>query len=350
MLKYFLSKIYLKNFQKSFLFLYKIGIVPPPRFVVWDSTRRCNLNCEHCGAKKEKYSSELTTQQIKKLIKNLANHKVEYFVVTGGEPLLRDDLFEVFSFAKKQGLKTGIATNGFLINKKNSKIIAKLFDSVQISLDGPKEAHNRIRKNKKSFQKAVNAISLLRKNNCKQITVSSVVTPFNLKNLEELLEINKNLNIDIWKIVTVMPIGNVLENDFLYLSKDEFLKFLNFVKKNKKEIKIEVGENLGYLGRHEKELREKPFFCPAGFLACCVGVNGNIRGCPEQPDIPYFIEGNILEKDFFEIWGNGFKKYRNKVILQNENCRKCKFKNDCNGGCWVMKLENINCSVKRYCL
>lgn len=350
MSNYLLSKIKLIGFQKSFLLSYEIGVVPPPKFVIWDCTRRCNLNCEHCGAKKEKYSVELTTQQIKDLVKKLSDYKVKYFVVTGGEPLLRQDLFEIFSFAKENGLKTGVATNGFFVSENNSKTIAKIFDSVQISLDGPQEIHNKIRGNKEAFQKVINAISLLQKNNCKQITISSVITPSNIKQLEKLGEIVKKLGVNIWKIVSVMPIGKVEQNDSLYLNQQEFLKLLDFIKDNKRKLKIEIGENLGYLGKYDKEVRNEPFFCPVGFLACCIGVNGNVRGCPEQPDIPYFIEGNILEKDFSEIWESGFKKYRDKKFLQDEICKKCKFKSDCNGGCWVMKLKNINCSVRRYCL
>ena len=350
MSSYFFSKIKLIGFQKSFSLSYEVGVVPPPKFVIWDCTRRCNLNCEHCGAKKEKYSTELPTQQVKNLVQRLADYKVKYFVVTGGEPLLRQDLFEIFSFAKENGLKTGLATNGFFVNENNSKIIAKIFDSIQVSLDGPQEVHNKIRVNKEAFQKVINAINLLRKTKCKQITVSSVITPSNIKDLEKLGEIVKKLGVDIWKIVSVMPIGRVEQNDNLYLSQQEFLKLLNFIKENKNKLKIEFGENLGYLGNYDKEVRNEPFFCPVGFLACCVGVNGDVRGCPEQPDVQYFKEGNILDKDFSEIWKSGFKKYRDKEFLQDETCSKCKFKNDCNGGCWVMKLKNINCSVRRYCL
>jgi len=350
MSNYFLSKIRLSGFQKSFLLSSEIGVVPPPKFVIWDCTRRCNLNCEHCGAKKEKYPEELTAHQLKDLIRKLADYKVQYFVVTGGEPLLRQDLFEIFSFAKENGLKTGLATNGFFVNESNSKNIANIFDSVQISLDGPQKIHNTIRGNKEAFQKVINAINLLRRNNCKQITISSVITPSNIKDLEELARIIQKLDVNIWKVVSVMPIGKVEQNDNLFLNQQEFLKLLNFVKKNKKKLRIEFGENLGYLGKYDKEVRSEPFFCPVGFLACCIGVNGNVRGCPEQPDISEFREGNILERDFSEIWEKGFKKYRDKAFLQDETCRKCKFKSECNGGCWVMKLKNINCSVRRYCL
>lgn len=350
MSNYLLSKIKLAGFQKSFLLSYEMGAIPPPKFVIWDCTRRCNLNCEHCGAKKETYPLELTTRQIKDFVEILSDYKVEYFVVTGGEPLLRPDLFEIFSFAKKSGLKTGLATNGFFVDNDNCNIIAKIFDSIQFSLDGSQETHNKIRGNKEAFQKVINAINLLRKSNCQQITISSVITPSNIEDLEILGEIIKKMDVAVWKIVSVMPIGKVEQNNNLYLNQQEFLKVLNFIKENKKKLKIEFGENLGYLGKYDKEVRNDPFFCPVGFLACCVGVAGNVRGCPEQPDIPYFREGNILENNFSEMWKGGFKKYRDKEFLQDKSCKNCKYKNYCNGGCWVMKIKDINCSVRRYCL
>ena len=216
MSKYFLSKIRLDGFQKSFLLSYEMGVVSPPKFVIWDCTRRCNLNCEHCGAKKEKYPTELTTQQVKELVKKLSDYKAEYFVATGGEPLLRQGLLEIFSFAKELGLKTGLATNGFFVDEGNSRIISNIFDSIQFSLDGSQEVHNKIRGNKEAFQKVINAINLLHKNNCKQITISSVITPSNTKVLENLGEIVKKLDVDVWKIVSVMPIGKVKQNENLY--------------------------------------------------------------------------------------------------------------------------------------
>jgi len=254
------------------------------------------------------------------------------------------------STAKSKGLKTGLATNGTLISTDNAKLISEIFRSVQISIDGPKIIHNKIRGKDNAYQMAVNAIKLLKENDCRQVIISSVVTPKNSNYLNEILKIAKQLQVDSWKITSVMPIGKVNDNSNLYLNEDEFKALLRFVKKNKKEIEIELGENLGFLGRFEKEVRNDSFFCPVGFLACCLGVNGNIRGCPEQPDIDYFIEGNIIDQDFKTIWEKGFKKYRNREFLLDDDCAKCQYKNLCRGGCWVMKTKKIHCSVNRYCL
>jgi radical SAM protein with 4Fe4S-binding SPASM domain len=167
--------------------------------------------------------------------------------------------------------------------------------------------------------------------------------------LEQLAEIVKDLNVSLWKIIAVMPIGKA-DNQQLWLSKDQFQNLMEFCKKNKDKYRILLAESMGHLGKYEKKARTLPFFCPVGFLAMCIGVDGNVRGCPEQPDTDFFREGNILKEDILSIWQNGFKKYRGHLLVKNNDCQKCCYKKDCQGGCWVMKTKDINCAVNRYCL
>lgn len=333
--------------------LRKRGVVMPPRFVAWDCTRRCNLNCEHCGAKKEIYPKELSTDEMKKLIDEIAAYGVRYFGVTGGEPLLRLDLLAIFEYAKQKGLSTTLATNGFLINEWNANTIARVFDSVQISLDGPKDIHNKIRGNDEAYERATSAIKRLRENGDSQLTVSSVIMPRNFSHFDELAQVVGNLPVNIWKIILVMPIGRAEENVDLNLSREQFLSLVELIKKYRKkwrgEIKIDVGENAAYLGEYDSQARMQPFFCPVGFSTCCIGADGNVRGCPEQPDTEYFREGNILQKSFKEIWESGFKKYRDNEYLKDATCASCRYHKKCRGGCWVNKVKGKICAAKEYC-
>lgn len=349
-MSYLLEKAKLWGFLKSFDIDYKNGIIPAPKYVGWDCTRRCNLNCEHCGAKKETYQKELSIEQVKTIIDRLVEIGSQYFETTGGEPLLRKDILDIFQYAKNKGLKTGLATNGFLVNELNAPVIAKYFDLIQISLDGPEEIHNKIRGNDQAFRKVIEAVGLLQKNKAKQISFSSVITPHNYPYLEKLAGIVKSLNVSGWKVIAVMPIGKAEENEKLLLSKEQFCGLLDFCQENKDKYKILLAENMGHLGKYEKTARTLPFFCPVGFLALCIGVSGNVRGCPEEPDTKEFYEGNVLEKDILEIWQNGFKKYRQHLLAENKDCKICKYKKDCQGGCWVMGKKNLNCAVNRYWL
>lgn len=344
------------TFEKSFADLYrniikiqsKLGLKPlPPRYIIWDCTRRCNLNCEHCGAADKNYNRELDTQKVKQTLNNLyASVKGKgMFAVTGGEPLLRKDLLEILKYAKDKNFNTGIATNGYLVNKSLAKKISDIgVDSIMVSIDGPKEIHNKIRRNEKSFERAINALKKFKDSGIQQLTVSTTVTTTNLKSLNSLKDTIRKINPTYWRINLLMPIGRASEDKKLFLKPSQINNFLQFVYKNKKEFNILVGENLPYLGPWEKKIRDKPYTCFVGITTLCIGVNGNIRGCPEQPDLPKFIEGNIKEKSIMEIWNEGFIKYRQHEILRKDiKCKACSLRHRCWGGCWVMREGGSQC-------
>jgi radical SAM protein with 4Fe4S-binding SPASM domain len=338
----FRNKIFFSDFNSTFL---KLNKVYPPYYVLWDCTRACNLNCKHCGAAKEKYKNELTTQQIKLLVDQLAELKVRFFAATGGEPLLRDDIFEVFLYASKMGIKTGIATNGFFIDKKTAeKIKSSGIVSVQVSLDGLEKTHNSIRGNQKSFQNAVNAIRFLKELKISIVSVATTITPLNIKELDGLKKIISDIGVSVWRISTIMPIGRASSKE-LMLSPLQLRFLLEWIIENKSRgLKISIGENLPFLGKYEKRVRSAPLICPVGFTACCIGTDGHVRGCPEQPDIEKYREGSILEKPFLEIWKYGFRRYRDREILnQDKKCKACKNAKDCFGGCWVMREGGTHC-------
>jgi radical SAM protein with 4Fe4S-binding SPASM domain len=105
-----------------------------------------------------------------------------------------------------------------------------------------------------------------------------------------------------------------------------------------------VCENLTFLGEYERKIRNQPLVCPVGFTACCIGVSGYVRGCPEQPDTSEFREGSLFEKSFEQIWKTGFERYRDRSLLKDDaRCAKCKNRDDCFGGCWVMRQGGVQC-------
>jgi len=319
--------------------------VPPPSYVLWDCTRRCNLNCVHFGASKEIYPAELTTAQIKGIVDEIAALKIGMFAVTGGEPLLRKDLLDVLAHARQRGMKTGIATNGFLLDRPMAKRIAQArVHSVQVSLDGMEPTHNEIRKNDRSFTTAVQAIELLGKIRVPVLTVATTVTERNLPELDSLRELLLRLGVKLWKLTAVMPIGRARVAE-MSVQRENLLSLFEFVRKNNgRGIRIHLGENLTYLGGWEKKLRSGPVICPVGYSACCIGVDGNVRGCPEQPDTADNREGSLLERSFADIWQHGFGRYRRREMLATDpNCSACEWKSDCFGGCWVMRTRNRHC-------
>jgi radical SAM protein with 4Fe4S-binding SPASM domain len=325
---------------------YRAGkAVPSPSVVFWDCTRRCNLHCLHCGAVKEHYAHELTTEQVKGILNQLADEKVGMIAATGGEPLLREDLPEVLSYAHERGLKTGIATNGFLLDPAAAEWINNLqVFSVQISLDGSEETHNLIRGHDESFARAVHALELLQKLRIPIVSVATTVTTSNLHEIDALKQVLLRMGIRLWRLAALMPIGRAQTSN-AFLDGEQLAWLLRYVKENRsRRLRIFFAENLTFLGDWERRIRRKPLICPIGFTACCIGVDGNVRGCPEQPDTDENREGSPLEVPFREIWQKGFRRYRERDILRTDaKCASCASKHDCFGGCWVMRTEGQHC-------
>ncbi|MFC1972395.1 radical SAM protein, partial [Chloroflexota bacterium] len=219
---YSLSKLKQNFLLKSFDVLYRHNKINPPSFVVWDSTKKCNLNCIHCGSG-EVSQKELDTEEAEAFIDQLSLFGVKHFQITGGEPLLREDFTEIVNYASRKGLNISFASNGYYIDKEKVKSLCKLNVSViQISIDGTKETHNIIRGNPESFDRAINALKLLKDYSNSKIGVSTVVMPQNIETLVRLRDKLISLNVDFWNIGTVMPAGKAENNPSLILSKEQF--------------------------------------------------------------------------------------------------------------------------------
>ncbi|MFQ5925104.1 MAG: radical SAM protein, partial [Dehalococcoidia bacterium] len=134
--------------------------VPPP-IVVWNCTRQCNLRCLHCYANANSLSSpgEMDTEEGKAFICDLAAFGVPVLLFSGGEPLLREDIFELAGFAKEQGMRPALSTNGTLITQSVAERIHRVsFSEVGISLDGIGVTNDHFRGKKGAFQAALQGI------------------------------------------------------------------------------------------------------------------------------------------------------------------------------------------------
>jgi len=159
--------------------------------VVWNSTRRCNLRCIHCYSNSENkiYPNELTTAQAKALIADLADYKVPVLLFSGGEPLLRHDLFELAKLASDSGIRVVLSTNGTLITQAVAEQLKTAgFSYVGVSLDGMEETNNKFRGAPNAFQAAINGIR-----NCIKAGVKPglrfTVTKHNYPDLTEIFEL-----------------------------------------------------------------------------------------------------------------------------------------------------------------
>ena len=138
---------------------------PPGPVVIWNLVRRCNLTCKHCYSisADTHFKGELSTQEVFTVMDDLKVFRVPVLILSGGEPLLRPDIFDVARRAKALGFYVGLSSNGTLVDERNVKEIADVgFDYVGISLDGLKDTHDRFRRKEGAFEAALNGIRLCR--------------------------------------------------------------------------------------------------------------------------------------------------------------------------------------------
>ena len=158
--------------------------------VIWNLVRRCNLACVHCYSISADidFPGELDTAEVMRVMDDLASFRVPALILSGGEPLLRPDIFEIGARAKALGFHTALSTNGTLIDAPLAGRIAQTgFDYVGISLDGLEATHDRFRKRAGAFARSLGALRLLRDQGVK-VGVRFTLTEDNAGDFEPLLD------------------------------------------------------------------------------------------------------------------------------------------------------------------
>lgn len=325
-------------------------------YIFWECTLRCNLNCIHCGSDCTKDSAvpdmpkEDFLKALDEITPDITPNKT-MIVLTGGEPVLRKDIAEVGQELYKRGFPWGVVSNGMAMK---APMIKKLLDSgiraITISLDGLENSHNWLRGNKKSFRNAIEAINILSKTEGLR---NDVVTCANQKNINELPELYRlllKLGLKEWRIFTIFPIGRAKEHDALQLKPAAFKGLFDFIEKVRNEGKIKLNYGCeGFLGDYEGRVRDNFFFCRAGVNVASVLVDGSISACPSLRD--NFIQGNIYNDNFREVWQNKYTMYRDRSWTKTGVCAACEFFGYCEGNGLHLRDEKngelLFCHLKR---
>ncbi len=168
----------------------KPGSTRPP-VVIWNLLRRCNLTCRHCYATSadSEFRDELDTAEALKVIDDLHAAGVRVLILSGGEPLLREDIFELSDYARDKGFYVALSSNGTLIDERNiERIAAARYDYVGISIDGLEEVHDHWRRLEGSFAASMHAIDLCRARDIR-VGLRTTLTQHNHPQLPALLEL-----------------------------------------------------------------------------------------------------------------------------------------------------------------
>jgi heme d1 biosynthesis radical SAM protein NirJ len=171
---------------------------PPGPVVIWNLIRRCNLTCKHCysiSADKD-FPGELSTAEIYTVMDDLKQFRVPVLILSGGEPLLRPDIYDIAKRAKDMGFYVGLSSNGTLIDSSNIKAIADVgFDYVGISLDGLGETHDRFRRKEGAFDASLAGIRLCREHGIK-VGLRFTLTQDNAHDLPGLLQLMEDEKVE----------------------------------------------------------------------------------------------------------------------------------------------------------
>lgn len=171
---------------------------PPGPVVIWNLVRRCNLNCKHCYSLSADvdFPGELSTQEIFSVMDDLKAFRVPVLILSGGEPLLRPDIFDISRRAKEMGFYVGLSTNGTLIDEEKSRLIADVgYDYIGVSLDGIGAVHDEFRRQKGAYDAALNGLRLCHEKGVK-VGLRFTVTENNVQSLPDLLDLVEREDID----------------------------------------------------------------------------------------------------------------------------------------------------------
>lgn len=310
-------------------------------YLFWECTLNCNFRCKHCGsnAGERVYKDELSTKEIKKAFKEIAEDydaKKIMIAITGGEPLIRKDIFEVMGYANGLGFSWGMVTNGYLLDEgRADKMKESGISSVVVSIDGLGATHNDLRQKKGAYGKAIEAVKILAKKDfLKSLQITTTLNRQNFSELEKMYETFVPLGITSWRVMNIDPIGRAEKNKELLLTDEQLKALLFFVKKKRKESKIDITYDCsGFLGLDlENEVRNHFFICNTGINTGSILHNGDIFVCPNVPRHKQLIQGNVRKSRFSEVWDNKFQTFRDKNRTKCEKCAQCEWWSECLGG------------------
>ncbi|NPA27645.1 MAG: radical SAM protein [Epsilonproteobacteria bacterium] len=321
---------------------------------IWNFTNRCNLNCLHCYSKASLDAvDKLSTSKIFETIKKLKEANVKFIIFSGGEPLVRKDIFDIAAFAKENGIITYLSTNGLYVKKSNAQKILEHFNYIGISIDGVEETHDYFRGLKGSFRESLKAIELLNSYQKTKVGLRFTITKDTLKDLEAIFELAQTHNIPKIYISHLVYSGRGLDNLKMDITKEQRVKAVEFIinkafeyYETKRDIEIVTGNMemdailfLKIFSKkypHLKEEMKKRLIKWGGNSAGRNLLNINSEG-DVKPD-PFFPikVGNILKEDFLDIWINKpsevLKRLRVHPRELEGDCKECRYLEICNGG------------------
>lgn len=340
---------------------------PPLRLMFWETTKACNLRCQHCRAVPQATlgPADLTTDEALGVMNQIAEVAKPVLILSGGEPLYRPDIFALGAYGKQKGFRMALATNGTLIDRRVAANIASAgFSRVAVSLDGAIAAtHDRFRGLPGSHERALRGLQHLRDEGV-SIQINSTIAKHNVAELPDLLELALSIGADALHLFMLVPVGcglDIAEREML--PADEYERVLNWFYDQSKACPIDLKATCAphyFRIRAQRIVEERrrgdrstPFIahgtrlkaapdpgggrplstmtrgCLAGTSVCFLSNLGEVYPCGYLP----VSAGSVRRQRFSEIWSASpvFRRLRDPEALAGK-CGICRYQAIC-GGC-----------------
>lgn len=325
------------------------GNSPQLRLLFWETTTSCNLKCIHCRASAVDYRDprELTLPQSRALLDQLTECGNPVVVLSGGEPLVRPDIFDIASYGTSKGLRMVLATNGTTVDAEISRRLAESgIQRVSVSIDGAdSNSHDAFRGVPGAFEGAMNGISALKDAGI-PVQINTSVTRQNLDQLPGVLQLAQYVGAVALHLFLLVPTGcgkEIAESEMI--TPEQYEEVLNWLYDRTKDSLINLKATCA--PHYYRILRQRAAAdgikitpqtygmdaitkgCLAGSAVCFVSYKGDVYPCGYFP----VSAGNVLETPFKQIWEKSelFESLRDESLLEGK-CGCCEFVRVC-GGC-----------------
>ncbi|KLU66861.1 antilisterial bacteriocin subtilosin biosynthesis protein AlbA [Desulfosporosinus acididurans] len=323
--------------------------------VVWNTTRTCNLKCAHCYMESDaqKYTGELTTEEGKHFIDDLADFKCPVILFSGGEPLIRPDFFELAEYAISKGLRATLSTNGTLITPEVAKRLKKIGVSyVGISLDGLQDVNDKFRGKEGAFKAAMEGIQ-----NCvavgQRVGLRFTINHHNLQELDSIFDFIEAENIDrvcFYHLVYSGRGSKMISDDVTPEESRRAMETIirrtrDFEERGLKKEILTVDNHCDGVYMYVQALKDDPE--KAERIKGLIGLNGGNRSGIAfgevdpmgyvHPDqfTQHITFGNVRERKFGDIWTDVSQPIlaglKDRKPLLKGRCAACKYLDMCNG-------------------
>lgn len=322
--------------------------------VVWNITNKCNYKCSHCYSNSHYCNdkNELSFMEIEKIIDDLKEMKVPVVLLSGGEPLMREDILDIIQAIKDRGMRVSLSTNGSLIDENVALKLKNLGISyVGVSIDGVKETNDRFRGINGAFESSLRAIENCHKAGVK-VGLRFTLQKHNYTEVPQILKLMEEVNVNRICFYHLVPSGrgkNIAQSMLSHSETRETLDYLydycseSTLKKEDKEILTVTNHADGpyiYLKMKKEDPKRAEDILEllmrnqgnrSGVAIANIDWEGNVY--PDQ--FSRFIKlGNLKNQSFADVWAGEnemLQKLRNRKKYLNERCKQCRWINICNG-------------------